>query len=162
MLPPRDLLWCLSKTWSTEQSFAAGIVMNLNGGKFLSQTSNSLAFCETAFFVGRKLLLSCKLHQNTVFCLLNFIHFCPLSSYRVWQGKISVNSRESQSLWTIELHDCVGTGLAGSIDQKGCSSAQWMQHSPNCPQKTLAATSPLGDSQHWESNILFQGSEDPS
>lgn len=55
-----------------------------------------------------------------VFCLLNFLHFCPLSFYRIWQGKISVNSTASQSLWRIKLHDQVETGLAGGIDQKEC------------------------------------------
>lgn len=78
-----------------------GAVMNLNGGKFLSQTCNSSVFWEPTSFVGRKQLLSCKLHQDTVFYFLNFIPFCPLSFYRTWQGKISVNSTESQSLWRI-------------------------------------------------------------
>lgn len=84
MLPPRHLLQCLSNTWPTDCCFASGTVMNLNGGTLLSQTCNSLAFREPAFFVGRKHLLSCKPHQNPMssgcWILLTFVHWVPTDS----------------------------------------------------------------------------------
>lgn len=87
MLPPRHLLGCLFKTWPTDCCFTAGKVMNLNGGTFLSQTCNFLAFWEPAFFVGREDLLSCELHQNTMssacWILLTFVHWVPTESDRV-------------------------------------------------------------------------------
>lgn len=87
MLPPRDLLWCLSKTWPTDQRFATGRVLNQNEGKFLSQVCNSLHFENLPFFVGRKHLLSRKLHQNTTssacWISFTFVHWVSTESDKV-------------------------------------------------------------------------------
>lgn len=115
MLLPRDLLWFLSKTWYTGQSFAAGTVMNLDRRKFLSQTYNFLALWEPVFFVGRKHFLLCKLHLNTMsyVCWISFIfvHWVSTESDRARFQSIA----QSQTL-RIKLHDRFGTGLARDID----------------------------------------------
>lgn len=139
---------------------------SVNGGKFLSQICNSLAFWERAFFVGRNHLLSWKPHQKGTNAVssASCIHFCPLSFYRCWECKISVNSMESQSLWWIKLslYDWVGCGLAGGTCQERCSSTQGTQCSPHCSENSLVGLSLLVDSQRCESSdTLLYGFQDP-